>query len=63
MTSETDAPAKYPDSKINQAAEGAGQLAYEKCAAGMVYPLFHATTTNSYGKMIDKYVPTPTPTP
>ena len=56
MSSETGAPEKYADSKIMHAGEGQGQVAYEKCDAGIVYPLFHATLNNSYGKVLDRYV-------
>ena len=45
---------RYPDSRI-LTKEGT-QLTYGKCAAGVDYPLFYGTSSNSYGKQLDACV-------
>jgi hypothetical protein len=55
IDTETDAASKYPDSlAVDQ--RGAQQV-YRRCAAGTDRPLFVPTHTNSYGKMLNGYVP------
>lgn len=63
LSTETDAPTKYPDSKILPPScrpdVACPQRAHERCSAapnGVVYPLFYGTHANSYGKQLDLFV-------
>ena len=54
LSSETNASAKYPESRIMT--KDGKQLTYGHCAAGTDYPLFFGTAENAYGKQLDGYV-------
>ena len=54
LSSETNASAKYPESRIMT--KDGKQLTYGHCAAGTDYPLFFGTAENAYGKQLDAYV-------
>jgi hypothetical protein len=54
ISSETGAESKYADSKVTDAS--GKQVYYSSCSGKMIYPLFYATPSNSYGKVLDQVV-------